>query len=298
MNTRITISRQTVKVMSLRLKHAYDRGDTRLVRRISALLEVLDAQQDVSAVSDKWAISVGCIYDWIQELILHGVQSLKYQRKGGRSAKLTMSQKKRLCQMLDAGPQAAGFEPGCWSSLLVQELIRREFDGVVYNRMYVCELLRNLGYSFQKAKYVSDHLDEAQRTAWKRQHWPTILKSATARRAMILFGDEASFPQWGSLSYTWARLGEQPKVKTSGKRKAYKTFGFIDYFSGRFFHHSITGKFSAQSYQTFFIQVLACTHQHLFLEARIGPIRRANARFPASFAAWKIPTRTSGEIAE
>ena len=137
MNTRITISRQTVKVMRQRLQHAYDRGDTRLVRRISALLEVLDAKQDVSAVSDKWAISVGCIYDWIQELMLNGVQSLKYQRKGGRCAKLTGSQKKQLCQMLDAGPQAAGFEQGCWSSLLVQELIRREFDGVVYNRMYV-----------------------------------------------------------------------------------------------------------------------------------------------------------------
>ena len=265
MNTRITISRQTVKVMNQRLKHAYDRGDTRLVRRISAVLEVLDARQDVSAVSDKWAISVGCIYDWIQELMLNGVQSLKYQRKGGRSSKLTVSQKKQLCQMLDAGPQQAGFEQGCWSSLLVQELIRREFDGVVYNRLYVCELLRNLGYSFQKAKYVSDHLDEAARMAWRSQKWPEILKAATARHAMILFGDEASFPQWGSLSYTWARLGEQPKVKTSGKRKAYKTFGLIDYFSGRFFHHSITGKFNAESYQAFLVRVLACTHQHLFL---------------------------------
>jgi len=39
---------------------------------------------------------------------------------------------------------------------------------------------------------------------------------------MILFGDEArdphcgGFPQWGTLSYTWARRGKQPLVKTSG----------------------------------------------------------------------------------
>ncbi|NJM39491.1 MAG: IS630 family transposase [Anaerolineae bacterium] len=216
-------------------------------------------------MSEKWAISGACIYEWIRELVLQGVGRLKYQRKGGRQAKLTPSQKQELCNYLDAGPQAAGFANGCWNSLLVQELIRREFGGVVYNRLYVCELLKNLGYSFQKAKFVSDHLDEEARRVWQAKTWPDILKAATTRNAMILFGDEASFPQWGTLSYTWARRGEQPKVKTSGIRKAYKTFGLIDYFTGRFFHHAITDKFNADSYQTFLTSVLAHTTQHLFL---------------------------------
>ncbi|NJM42703.1 MAG: hypothetical protein HC853_19195, partial [Anaerolineae bacterium] len=88
MNTRITISNKTVKAMSVRLKGAYVRGDTRLVRRISILLEVLDAGQNVNAVSEKWAISGACIYEWIRELVLQGVGRLKYQRKGGRQAKL------------------------------------------------------------------------------------------------------------------------------------------------------------------------------------------------------------------
>jgi len=147
----------------------------------------------------------------------------------------------------------------------VQELIRREFGGIVYNRMYVCELLKQLGYSYQKAKFVSDHLDEIKRQAWKCDKWPVILKTATERIAMILFGDEASFPQWGTLSYTWSQRGKQPLVKTAGKRKAYKTFGLIDYFSARFFHASITGKFNADSYQTFLTSVLASTTEHLFL---------------------------------
>ena len=265
MSMRITISRQTVKEMMKRLQGAYQRGDTRLVRRISALLEVLDAQHSVSAVSTKWAISAACLYDWINELIWQGVESLRYQRKGGRAPKLSVSQKKQLCEWLDGSPQAVGFVNGCWSSLLVQELIRREFGGIVYNRTYVCALLKQLGYSFQKARFVSDHLDEAARAAWKSEKWPGILKAATARGAMLLFGDEASFPQWGTLSYTWARRGEQPQVKTSGKRKAYKTFGLIDYFSGRFFHRSITDKFNAETYQTFLLSVLVCSTQHIYL---------------------------------
>ena len=265
MSMRITISHETVKVMSQRLQGAYARGDTRLVRRISALLEVLAAGQSVAGVSAKWAISPACLYEWVHALMLKGVASLTYQRKGGRAPKLSVSQKQQMCEWLDGSPQDVGFVNGCWSSLLVQELIRREFGGVVYNRTYVCALLKQLGYSFQKAKFVSDHLDEAARAAWKREKWPGILKAATERGAMILFGDEASFPQWGTLSYTWARRGEQPLVKTSGKRKAYKTFGLIDYFSGRFFHRSIKDKFNAETYQAFLLGVLACSGQPLYL---------------------------------
>jgi transposase len=46
--------------------------------------------------------------------------------------------------------------------VLIQQLMQREF-GALYNRYYVCELLRNLGFSFQKARFVSDHLDEEAR---------------------------------------------------------------------------------------------------------------------------------------
>ncbi len=53
---------------------------------------------------------------------------------------------------------------------------------------------------------------------------------------LSVFEDEASFAPWGSLSYTWARRGQQPEVPTSGKRKGYKVFGAIEYFSGRLFY--------------------------------------------------------------
>jgi hypothetical protein len=143
-------------------------------------------------------------------------------------------------------------------------LIWREF-GVLYNRQYVCTLLHNLGFSFQKARFVSDHLDTAKRLAWLEQKWPTILRAAKRRQGLILFEDEASFAQWGSLSYTWARRGQQPEVPTSGKRKGYKVFGAIEYFSGRLFSHGIEGRFNSESSQAFLQMILAQTTQHLFL---------------------------------
>ncbi len=69
----------------------------------------------------------------------------------------------------------------------------------------------------------------------------------------------------GSLSYTWARQGQAPQVQTSGKRKAYKVFGLLEFFSGRLFYQGSEGRFNSQSYQEFIAGVLAQTEQHLFL---------------------------------
>ena len=72
-------------------------------------------------------------------------------------------------------------------------------------------------------------------------------------------------PSGGRLSYTWARRGHQPEVPTSGKRKGYKVFGAIEYFSGRLFSQGIEGRFNSESYQAFLQMIMAQTTEHLFL---------------------------------
>jgi transposase len=189
---------------------------------------------------------------------------LVYRHGGGRRPKLTAQQKKRLVELIEAGPLVVGCETACWNAVLLRVLIWREF-GVLYNRQYVCTLLHNLGFSFQKARFVSDHLDAAKRLAWLQDKWPVIVRAAKRCKGLLLFEDEASFAQWGSLSYTWARRGRQPEVPTSGKRKGYKVFGAIDYFSGRLFFQGIEGRFNSESYQAFLQMILLHTTQHLFL---------------------------------
>ena len=128
-------------------------------------------------------------------------------------------------------------------------------------------LLKNMGFSYQKARFVSEHIAgvEGERKKWEEETWPEILRLAKEKGAKILFGDEASFAQWGSLSYTWSRRGQQPVVKTSGKRKAYKVFGLIEFFSGAFFHKAHSGHFNSESYIAFLIEVLAAVEGHLII---------------------------------
>lgn len=195
---------------------------------------------------------------------MDGWASLRSRRSPGRPAKLTAAQKQHLCDLISAGPEAAGYDTGCWNSALIQDLIWREFRRL-YNVQYLSELLRNLGFSYQKARFVSDHLDEACRQRWLQVEWPAIRQTAQRRKALLLFGDEASFAQWGSLGYTWAKRGTQPLVKTCGKRKGYKVLGLIEYFTGRLFYEAGSGRFTARRYCDFLASVLSATEQPIML---------------------------------
>lgn len=261
---RIQLSRATVKDLHSRLQHAYQRNEVRLVRRTTVLIDLLVHHVPVAVLSEHWGLSPACIYGWQQAFLLRGLDSLVYGHGGGRRPKLSPKQKQRLVELIEAGPLVVGCETACWTSVLIRVLIWREF-GVLYNCQYVCTLLHNLGFSFQKARFVSDHLDAARRQHWLQQEWPRILHAAQRHKGLILFEDEASFAQWGSLSYTWARRGQQPAVKTSGKRKGYKVFGAIEYGSGRLFYQGIEGRFNSESYHGFLQMLMEQTTQHLFL---------------------------------
>jgi transposase len=261
---RIQVSSATVKALHTKLQQAYLKDDMRLVRRTTVLIDMLVHHVPIPVLCERWSLSASCLYDWQRTFLLHGLDSLVYRHSGGRRPKLTPRQKKRLVELIEAGPLVVGCETACWDAVLIRVLIWREF-GVLYNRQYVCTLLHNLGFSFQKARFVSDHLNVATRLAWLEQKWPTIVRAATRRKGLILFEDEASFAQWGSLSYTWARRGRQPAVPTSGKRKGYKVFGAIEYFSGRLFYQGIEGRFNSESYQAFLQMIMAHTTEHLFL---------------------------------
>jgi transposase len=246
-----------------RLQQAYASGSLRLVKRIHALLAIAEGMA-VSEVAQMLTLGEQTVRDYLNRFLWRGIASLVYQRPPGRPSKLTKTQRQELTALITAGPQASGYSSGCWSATMLQDLIQRHF-GVEYHPHYICTSLDNLGFSYQKARFVSAHLDEATRLQWRHHTWPTVLRKARQRKALLLFGDEASFAQWGSLSYTWALKGHQPAVPTSGIRKAYKVFGLIDYFSGRFFYKAQTGRFNSDSYAAFLLDVLRQTTQHLFV---------------------------------
>lgn len=260
---RLKLSREQKQELKERLKQVQDLGEVSKVKQILVIL-ARSEEVEISKIAITLDITEETARTYIKKYLISGISSLARKKQSGRPGKLTKKQKEELAEIIEAGPEKAGFPGACWRSPMIQELIIEKYK-VSYSVFYIAELLKNMGFSYQKAKFVSDHKDEEKRQEWKQHKWGQILEIARLKSAYILFGDEASFPQWGSLSYTWGRRGKQPIVKTSGTRKAYKVFGLIDYFTGKFFSQALTGKFNSDTYQHFLTGVLASTRKHIIL---------------------------------
>jgi transposase len=260
---RFTMSSSNRKAVEHRLKTAQHLGHLRQVKYFLAILAVMDGQR-FAQVALILRVHEKTVAAWVCAFCCYGLQGAPHKKPTGRPPQLTPTQNEALAQLIEEGPVKAGFSGACWRSPMIQRLIYDRF-GVLYNVFYIAQLLKNLGFSFQKAAFVSDHLDEYKRQEWRTKRWPQILRAANTKQALLLFGDEASFPQWGTLTYTWARRGQQPKVKTSGKRKGYKVFGLIDYFTGHFFYQGQDGRLNSAAYIAFLRRVLEQTTQPIIL---------------------------------
>ena len=94
---------------------------------------------------------------------------------------------------------------------MIAEIIWLKFE-VRYNLNYLSSLLKKLGFSYQKARFISDSHEEEKyelaRKEWLEITLPAIIKKAKAENNVVLFGDEVSFAMWGSLARTWAPIGQ------------------------------------------------------------------------------------------
>jgi len=260
---RFTMSSSDRKEVEHQLKTAQHLGNLRQVKYLLTILAVMDGQS-FAQVAVVLRVQEKTVIKWVGVFCCYGLQGAPHQKPTGRPPTLPPTQQAALATLIDEGPVKAGFSGACWRSPMMQQLIYDRF-GVFSNVFYIAQLLKNLGFSFQKAALVSDHLDKDKRQAWRTTTWPQILRRAKERKALLLFGDEASFPQWGTLTSTWARRGQQPQVKTCGKRKGYKVFGLIDSFTGHFFYQGQDGRLNSAASITFLTRVLAQTTQPIIL---------------------------------
>ena len=203
---------------------------------------------------------------------------------------------------MDAGPVKAGFSGACWRSPRIQPLIDDRF-GVFSNVFSSAQLLKNLGLSFQQAAVVSEQLEAHKRQAWRTTTWPQRLRRAQARQALLLCGEEASVPQWGTLTSTWARRGQPPKVKTCGQRQGDKVFGLMESFTGRLCYQGQEGRLNAAASIAFLRRVLAHPPQPLLLMQDGAPYHTSAetkafcAQQAARLQVFQVPTSSPDDTA-
>ena len=242
------------------LDHAEKTNNLRLYKIVTCLLSIGDGK-NISTIAKQLGICSRTVYNWFKRFTVRRFSWLLGQHYKGRGPKprLTKEEKQKLSDRIVAGPEVCGYDRAIWNAAMIAIEIEKQF-GVTYSPRYVSTLLKQMGFTYQKAKFVPGKIEDAAwqqtRQEWEEQVWPEILAKAASEGADIFFGDEVSFAQWGSLGRTWAPKGKQPTVKTSGKRKGLKIFGVIALGSGDFIYQECEGKFNGQSYIEFLDSVL------------------------------------------
>ena len=158
---RFTISVSYRKVVESHLKTAQHLGRLRQVKHLLAILAVLDGQS-FAQVALVLRVHEKTVATWFQAFCCYGLQDTPRTKPTGRPPKLTPTQQATLATLIEEVPVKAGFSGACWRSPMIQRLIYDRF-GVYYNVFYIAQLLKNLGFSYQKAAFISDHLNEQKR---------------------------------------------------------------------------------------------------------------------------------------
>jgi transposase len=93
---------------------------------------------------------------------------------------LKPNQREHLADILDSGPVAYGLNTGVWTSPLIAQIIKEEFD-VRYHPGHVRHLLKRLNFSVQRPKTRLVQADPKKQNRWIRYTHPNLKKTPGAK---------------------------------------------------------------------------------------------------------------------
>lgn len=146
-----------------------------LEQRRLAAAKLLSQGLNNSEVSRRLKVSNQAVSQWAKRMRGRGVRALRQAGRAGRKPRLSATQKARLEQRLEQGPERLGYDTSLWTSERVARLIREEF-AVDYHPGHVWKLLVALGWSCQRPVGRALERDEEAIRRWRKTTWRDIKK--------------------------------------------------------------------------------------------------------------------------
>lgn len=168
------------KLWALR-DEAKSSGDLSTWRRAKAILGYIKGKSVIS-MAETLDVTRGAINRWLQWYEADGVDGLRALPQPGRAPKLGEAQQQELINLVEAGPQAAGYSTGIWTGPMIGDLIHRHF-GVRYHNHHVPWVLHRLGFSVQRPRKRLARADAEKQERWLRETFPAIKKKPRAAAA-------------------------------------------------------------------------------------------------------------------
>jgi transposase len=204
---------------------ARQNGDLDLFLKTSCILRVSDGhfQKDVA---EMFGVPLRTLEWWIELYRTAGVHALVKGPYPGKKPRLTLDQQDKLAQIIEAGPEKAGLDTGVWTATIVKSLVKARF-GISYGLSQIRRILRKHRLSVQVPRRDPAKADPEKQKEWTEKDLPEIKEEVRSDAGVLMYEDEASFEQSGTLTHTWCVIGKGCAVKSFPTRKRVKTFGAI-----------------------------------------------------------------------
>ena len=158
---------------------------------------------------------------WCRKYHKHGWDALKAQRRGrraGEQAALRPHQCATLVRLItDNMPDQLKLPFVLWTRAAVRDLVEERF-GICLSLATMSNYLKSWGFTAQKPTRRAYAQDAGAVQRWREEEYPAIAARARREGAAIFWGDEGRVTNQVHAGRSYARRGQTPVVKESGKR--------------------------------------------------------------------------------
>jgi transposase len=158
--------------------------DWMVLRRLA--VELLQDGKTQEHVAGRLQVSRSSIKRWKKAFAEGGIAALAPRPRQPRARRLSDEQCERLCDIITAGPLAAGFDTDLWTCRRMAEVVRRAFS-VSYHPDHLGRILHALGFTPQKPQRRARQRDEQAILRWREKDWPRIKKGDAAAKLASSF---------------------------------------------------------------------------------------------------------------
>lgn len=127
-------------------------------------------------------VSNGAVSQWLRLANAQGMDALRSRKGGGPHKRLSDVQLGQLPTLLSQGAEHFGFRGDIWTRARVGQVIHDWF-GVSYSLAHIGRLLKQIGWSRQKAVERASQRDEVAIARWQSESWPQLEKKPATRPA-------------------------------------------------------------------------------------------------------------------
>lgn len=134
--------------------------------RLYAVYQVSKGQSS-RKLEDLYNTSFKQITNWVHRFEAEGLEGLRDKKGRGRKERLSTEQKVILSAILhEEMPIKYGYNTATWTGPLLIDWIKKEFN-IVYKKAQIYNILKTLGFSYQKGKGIYPEADKKKQEEFK-----------------------------------------------------------------------------------------------------------------------------------